>query len=54
MIYADAFGAEITRMAPEHRLTGSRRTKVQRDFARAAVLRLQVLNDPESVIGGVF
>ena len=54
LIHADAFGAEIARMAPEHRLSGPRRTKVQRDFARAAALRLQVLADPESVIAGAI
>lgn len=54
LIHADAFGAEIVRMAPEHRLAGPRRTKVQRDFARAAALRLQVLADPESIIAGAI
>lgn len=53
LIHADPFGAEITRMAPEHRLSGPRRTKVQRDFARVAALRLQGLCDPGALIGVV-
>lgn len=54
LIHADAFGAGITRMAPETRLAGARRVKVQRDFARAAALRLQMLADPEALIAGAF
>jgi hypothetical protein len=54
MIRADAFGAEILRMAPETRLAGARRVKVQRDFARAAALRLQGLCDPDAFIAGAF
>ena len=54
LIMADAFGAEIARMAPETRLAPARRTKVQRDFARAAALRLQGLCDPEGVSAGAF
>lgn len=48
VILADLWGAEIARMAPETRLAGARRARLMRDFARAAALRLQGLNDPEA------
>ncbi|MDO5646541.1 MmcB family DNA repair protein [Paracoccus sp. (in: a-proteobacteria)] len=51
LILADSYGAELARMAPEHRLPGARRSKVQRDFARAAALRLQGLTDPGAFTG---
>ena len=54
LIMADAYGAEISRMAPETRLAPARRTKIQRDFARTAALRLQGLSDPEGISGGAF
>lgn len=54
LIQADGFGAEILRMAPETRLAPARRTKIQRDFARAAALRLQALTDPEAFNVPVF
>jgi len=54
LIQADAFGAEILRMAPETRLAGARRVKVQRDFARTAALRLQGLCDPDGISAGAF
>lgn len=54
LIHADAFGAELVRMGPETRLAGARRTKVQRDFARAAALRLQGLCDPDGISAGAF
>ncbi|OJH45256.1 MmcB family DNA repair protein [Paracoccus sp. SM22M-07] len=54
LIMADAYGADIVRMAPETRLASARRTKVQRDFARAAALRLQGLCDPEGLSAGAF
>lgn len=54
LIMADAYGAEIQRMAPETRLAGARRTRVLRDFARAGALRLQSLTDPESLSVSVF
>ncbi|WP_111559339.1 MmcB family DNA repair protein [Paracoccus sediminilitoris] len=54
LIMADAYGADIVRMAPETRLAPARRTKVQRDFARAAALRLQGLCDPEGLSAGAF
>lgn len=46
LIVADAYGAEIARMAPETRLAGARRARLTRDFARIAALRLQGLVDP--------
>ena len=54
LILADPYGAEIQRLAPETRLSGARRSKVLRDFARAAALRLQGLTDPESLSASVF
>ena len=51
---ADAYGAEIQRMAPETRLAGARRSKVMRDFARASALRLQGLVDPDAFTAGAF
>lgn len=54
LIMADAYGAEIQRMAPETRLAGARRTRVLRDFARAGALRLQGLTDPESLNVSAF
>ena len=54
LITADAYGAEILRMAPETRLAGARRTRVLRDFARAGALRLQGLTDPESLSVSAF
>ncbi|MFV0383264.1 MmcB family DNA repair protein [Paracoccus sp. (in: a-proteobacteria)] len=50
LIRADAYGAEILRMAPEARLAGARRNRLIRDFGRAAALRLQGFSDP----GGAF
>ncbi|RJL06088.1 DNA repair protein MmcB-related protein [Paracoccus aestuarii] len=54
LIQADAFGAEIIRMAPETRLAAARRARLQRDIARAAALRLQALTDPEAFSAGAF
>ncbi|MCS5602051.1 MmcB family DNA repair protein [Paracoccus sp. (in: a-proteobacteria)] len=48
LICADPYGAEIQRMAPETRLSGTRRARMTRDFARAAALRLQNLADPRA------
>ena len=48
LIYADAYDAEVVRMAPETPLTGARRKVVLRTFARAAAGRLQLLRDPHS------
>ncbi|MDP2084693.1 MAG: MmcB family DNA repair protein [Gemmobacter sp.] len=46
LILADAWGAEIVRMAPEARLSGARRAAVTRGFARAAARALLALRDP--------
>lgn len=46
LILADAFDAEVVRMAPEATLSGARRKVVLRTFARAAAARLQMLRDP--------
>lgn len=46
LIIADAWGGEILRMPPEHRLAGARRTAVTRGFARAAARALLGLRDP--------
>jgi len=48
LIVADAYGAEILRMGPEHRLPGARRAALTRRFARHAARRLQALRDPPS------
>ncbi|MEM7427886.1 MAG: MmcB family DNA repair protein [Pseudomonadota bacterium] len=46
LIVADAYGAEILRSAPEHKLTAARRKAVLLRFARAAALRLHNVFDP--------
>jgi hypothetical protein len=46
LILADAFDAEVMRMAPETPLSGARRKVVLRTFARTAAGRLQGLRDP--------
>ncbi|MGK7754340.1 MULTISPECIES: MmcB family DNA repair protein [unclassified Roseovarius] len=46
LIIADAYDAQIIRMAPEHKLAGARRTALTRRFARQAALRLQGARDP--------
>lgn len=48
LIMADAYDAEIIRMAPEDRLPAARRTALTRRFARHAARRLQALRDPMS------
>ena len=49
LIRADAWGAELMRMAPETRLAAARRARILRDIARTAALRLQALSDPMGV-----
>lgn len=51
LMMADAYGAEIQRMAPESRLAGARRNRLLRDVARVAALRLQWLKDPTGATG---
>ena len=46
LIIADAFDAEIVRMAPEHKLAGARRNALIRKFAAHAARRLLILRDP--------
>ncbi|MDO5621377.1 MAG: MmcB family DNA repair protein [Paracoccus sp. (in: a-proteobacteria)] len=46
LILADAFGAEIARMAPESRLAAARRNRLIRDIARVSTARLLAVQDP--------
>ena len=50
LIRADAYGAEILRDSPLTKMAGARRTRLTRDIARTASIRLQALTDP--VAGG--
>ncbi len=50
LIIADAYDAEILRMAPEVKLAPARRKAMVQRFARHAALRLQGLRDPEALI----
>jgi hypothetical protein len=54
LIVADAYGGELVREAPEHRLHASTRKSVMLTFARAAALRLQALADPQGPYGDVI
>ena len=47
LIIADAFGAEVMREAPEHRLAAATRKAMLVRFGRLAALRLHGLADPE-------
>jgi len=47
LIIADAYGAEILREAPEHRLAPATRRALLMRFAHAAAHRLHGLSDPE-------
>jgi hypothetical protein len=51
LIVADAYGAELLRDAPEHRLHASTRKSMMLCFARAAARRLQALCDPQGPYG---
>ncbi len=51
LILADAYDAEILRMAPETPLAGARRKAMTQAFARHAALRLQALRDPMGAAG---
>lgn len=46
LIVADAYDAEILRMAPESKLAGARRKVMTQKFARHAARRLQAYRDP--------
>lgn len=50
LILADAYDAEIIRMAPEAALPPARRKVMVQKFARHAALRLQGLRDPAALI----
>ena len=52
LIVADAHGGEILREAPEHRLAAATRKATTLRFARAAAVRLHMLQDPR-VTGNV-
>lgn len=47
LIIADAYDAEIVRMAPESKLAPARRKVMMQKFARHAALRLQAARDPD-------
>lgn len=53
LILADAYDAEILRMAPETPLAPARRKVMVQKFARHAALRLQALRDPTAALSGV-
>lgn len=46
LMIADAYDAQIIRMAPENKLPAARRTALTRRFARQAALRLHSARDP--------
>ncbi len=52
LIVADAYGAEILREAPEHRIAAPTRRAVLMRFAHAAAHRLHGLSDPEVMAMG--
>lgn len=47
LIRADAYGAEILRESPLTKMAGARRSRLMRDIARVASIRLQALTDPQ-------
>lgn len=53
LILADAYDAEILRMAPETPLAPARRKFMVQKFARHAALRLQALRDPSAGFSGI-
>lgn len=46
LIFADAYGGEIMRAAPEHPLSAARRKAVTMSFAMTAARRLHTIADP--------
>jgi hypothetical protein len=52
VILADAYGAEILREAPEHRMASATRRAMLIRFAHAAANRLHRLSDPEIISRG--
>jgi hypothetical protein len=53
LILADSYGAEIQRLAPEHRLAPARRRAVMLRFAQVAADRLHSLGDPDNGFGSI-
>ena len=49
LFIADAYDAELIRMAPETRLASARRKVLIQKFARHAARRLQALRDPHAI-----
>lgn len=47
LILADAYGAEVVRMAPENKLPAARRKVMVQKFARHAAVRAQAARDPQ-------
>lgn len=52
LIVADAYAAEMVRMAPLTKLAPARRTRLTRDFARIGAMRVQAMMDPAGWPGG--
>lgn len=52
LIIADAYDAEVLRMAPESKLPAARRNALIRKFAHHAARRLHTLRDPEGALSG--
>ena len=51
LLIADAYDAEIIRMAPEHKLAAARRKVMMQKFATHAARRLHALRDPGAGLG---
>ena len=51
LLIADAYDAEIIRMAPEHKLAAARRKVMVQKFATHAARRLHALRDPGAGLG---
>jgi hypothetical protein len=47
LMFADGYGAELIRDAPENKLNAARRRKLTLKYARNAADRLQAVNDPK-------
>jgi hypothetical protein len=54
LVVADAFGAEIIREAPVHRMAGATRRAMLLRFAVAAADRLHTLADPGAAVPREF
>ena len=52
LILADAYDAEVVRMAPEAKLAPARRRALTQRFARHAAWRCLALRDPERAASG--